>query len=417
MVNFEYLQEYLGEHKENIHSWYKTKLEFLKENDISLPIFSSFDLRDSGYKASIVDSNVFPSGFNNLDLNSQKHASNNFLTYLHSFTPKKNVLIISENYTRNSYYFSNINTLTQILIASGFNTSLGYIGENGENHTKFALDNNGNSLKIEKIYRNNHKIHTESFNDGIVILNNDLSVKRPEILENLRQPVLPPISLGWYNRKKSDHFDLFNHLIGEFSSLTSIDPWFLSTIFSHVDNVDFKDKNSLDNVAEAVDFVIEKITIKYDEHNISDEPFVFVKNNSGTYGLGIISVTSGKEILSLNSKNRKKMIYGKQRSKIKSVLIQEGIYTNNFVNNYPAEPVLYNVGGSVVGGFMRINPMKEKNNNLNTKGMFFQKLVENELTKPIIIKNCKFSLYSLLTMVADLAIAFEHKNMLTAMKN
>jgi len=412
MVKFEYLQNYLGEQRENIISWYKAKLEILNENNIYLPIFSSFDLRDSGYKSSIVDSNVFPSGFNNLDLNSRKLASENFLDYLHSFTPKKNILIVPENHTRNPYYFNNINTLTQILKASGFKISLGYIeGENGENdsRTKFVLDNNGNSLKIEKIFRNDHKIFTESFNDGLIILNNDLSVKKPEILDNLGQPIMPPITLGWYNRKKSEHFFHFNKLIGELASLTSIEPWFLRTIFTHIDNIDFKDKNSLYNVAEAVNSIIHKITQKYEEYNISEEPFVFVKNNSGTYGLGIISVSSGKEIINLNSKNRKKMIYGKQRTKIKSVLIQEGIYTKNFVNNHPAEPVLYNVGGSVVGGFMRINPLKDKNKNLNTRGMVFKNLVENELTKPIIIKNGKFSLYSLLTMVADLAIAFEHK--------
>ncbi len=409
MVKFENLQNYLGEQKENILSWYKAKLEILKESNIPLPIFSSFDLRDSGYKVSIVDANVFPSGFNNLDLESRKLASKNFLNYLLSSTPKKNILLVSEDHTRNSYYFSNINTLTQILNKSGFKTTLGYINGENDSHTKQILDNEGNPLKIEKILRNDNKIYTESFHDGIVIINNDLSVKKPEILDNIHQSVMPPISLGWYNRKKSEHFSHFNKLIGELSSLTSIDPWFLRTIFTHVDNVDFKDKSSLDSVVEAVDSTIDKITQTYEEYDISEDPFVFVKNNSGTYGLGIISVSSGKEIINLNSKNRKKMIYGKQGSRINSILIQEGIYTNNFVDNHSAEPVLYNVGGAVVGGFMRINPIKDKDKNLNTRGMIFQNLIENELTNPIIIKNGKFSLYSMLTMVADLAIAFEHK--------
>jgi len=412
MVKFEDLQDYMREQKENIISWYTQKLEILNENKIPLPIFSSFDLRDSGYKASIVDANVFPSGFNNLDINSRKLASKNFLNYLLSFTPKKNILIISENHTRNSYYFSNITTLKQILNASGFNTAFGYLGggsKENDPHTKTVLDNDGNYLKMEKIFRNDDKIYTESFHDGIVILNNDLSVEKPEILDNIQQPVIPPISLGWYNRKKSDHFSHFNKLIKEVASLTSIDPWFLNTIFTHADNIDFKDKDSLGKVADEVDVIIEKISQKYDKYNIPDEPFVFVKNNSGTYGLGIVSVSSGEEIVNLNSKNRKKMIYGKQRSKINSILIQEGIYTKDFVNNHSAEPVLYNIGGTVVGGFMRINPMKNKDKNLNTKGMFFKNLVENELTEPIIIKNGKFSLYGMLTMVADLAIAFEHK--------
>ena len=38
----------------------------MKEN-IPLPIYGSFDIRDAGWKAVVVDSNAFPAGFNNLD--------------------------------------------------------------------------------------------------------------------------------------------------------------------------------------------------------------------------------------------------------------------------------------------------------------------------------------------------------------
>ena len=98
----EYLHDYLKEGSEKIASWYRAKVKSLEEENISLPIFSSFDFRDSGYKASIVDSNVFPSGFNNLDLESQLYASTRFSNYLSSISPEKNVLIISENHTRNT---------------------------------------------------------------------------------------------------------------------------------------------------------------------------------------------------------------------------------------------------------------------------------------------------------------------------
>ncbi len=192
----------------------------------------------------------------------------------------------------------------------------------------------------------------------------------------------------------------------------SFDPWLLKTIFTFVDDVNFKEKDSLDDVAKAVDLIIENISLKYEEFDIREEPFVFVKNNSGTYGLGIICVSSGKEIMNLNSKKRKKMIYGKERSRIVSVLIQEGIYSNYLIHNSSAEPVLYNVGGEVVGGFMRVNKLQDRDKNLNTRGMSFQKLVENNQTRPIILKNDNFSLYSLLTKIADLAIAYEYKQTL-----
>jgi len=405
----EQLYNYLISNEEKIFSWYKSKVKSLEESSIPLPIYSSFDIRDSGYKASIVDSNIYPAGFNNLDLGSRQFASTKFLEYLSSISQSKDILIIPENHTRNVYYFEHIKVLLKILKTAGFNTNIGYI-EEGNNPVPFTgLENAGNDINPEKIFRNNGKACTESFNDGIIILNNDLSVSCPKILEDISQPVLPSIFLGWYQRKKSSHFQYFNNLITELAILTSFDPWFLGAYYTSVDNINFKEKESLNIVADAVDMVIERISLKYEEYDIRDDPLVFVKNNSGTYGLGIISVSSGEDVKNLNSKNRKKMIFGKGRSRIDSVLIQEGIYTKYVENCNPAEPVIYNVGGEPVGGFMRVNTLQTAKKNLNTRGMSFKKIVENKQTQPIVHKNGKFSLYSLLTRIADLAIAYEHK--------
>jgi len=409
----EHLQYCLEEQSEKITSWYKAKVKSLKEENISLPLFSSFDMRDSGYKASIVDSNVYPSGFNNLDLESQLYASKRFSNYLSSLSIEKDILIISENHTRNTFYFDNIHVLSSILNRAGFDTYFGYIEGKNNSHPTLILEKYEKPLKIEKLFRDNGRVYTDSFHDGIIILNNDLSVNHPEILDNIHQHVLPSISLGWYNRKKSTHFKLFNMLIEELASIVPFDPWLLKTSFTYVDDINFKDKDSLDDVAKGVDLVISEISLKYEELDIREDPFVFVKNNSGTYGLGIICVSSGEEIKNLNSKKRKKMIYGKDRSRIDSVLIQEGIYSNYLIHDNPAEPVLYNVGGEVVGGFMRVNKLQDRDKNLNTRGMTFQKLVTNNQTRPIILKNGEFSLYALLTKIADLAISYEYKQTLT----
>ncbi len=405
----EHLYNCLISQEDKIFSWYANKVETLEKENIHLPIFSSFDIRDSGYKASIVDSNVFPSGFNNLDLESRQFASKKFLKYLSSISSSKNILLIPENHTRNVFYFEHIKVLTQILNSAGFKTSIGYIEEDNESSPFVALENIVDDIKFEKIFRNNGKASTETFKEGIIILNNDLSVVVPEILENLSQPIYPSVYLGWHNRKKSTHFQYFNNLLTELAILTSFDPWLLVAHYTSVDDINFKEKDSLKTIAVSVDSVIDRISLKYDEYNIHEDPFVFVKNNSGTYGLGVVSVSSGEEIINLNSKNRKKMIFGKGRSRIDSVLIQEGIYTNYLEHNNPAEPVIYNVGGEAIGGFMRVNTLKTTNANLNSKGMTFKKIFENNQTQPIILKNGKFSLYSLLTRIADLAIALEHK--------
>ena len=401
------LQTYLEAQSEEIDEWFKAKLNYLEKASIPIPLYSSFDIRDSGYKSSIVDSNIFPSGFNNLDLKSRNYASIQFKKYLQSISKEKNILIISENHTRNRNYYSSLNVLSQILDKEKFKTYYGFVNGDLRIDSKYVLNNERETLKIEKIFRNQNKIYTESFQDGIIILNNDLSLKKPEILDKICQPIIPPVSLGWYNRKKSTHFQYYNELITELASLTSFDPWLLETLFTHVDEVDFKNKNSLEVVAKAVDIIIEKVAKKYEEYNINEKPTVFIKNNSGTYGLGILVVSSGEEVININSKKRKRMISGKQGSKINSVLIQEGIPTCYFENNHPAEPIIYNVGKESVGGFMRINTLADKYENLNKKGMIFKKIVKNNLTEPVILKNGKFSIYLMLAKIAVLAIGNE----------
>ena len=44
-----------------ICAWFSKKAE-----NLSYPIYSSYDIRDSGYKISNVDANIFPAGFNNI---------------------------------------------------------------------------------------------------------------------------------------------------------------------------------------------------------------------------------------------------------------------------------------------------------------------------------------------------------------
>ena len=48
-------------HQEEIHRWLDSH-----ERSKELPLYSSVDIRDSGLKLAVVDTNLFPAGFNNL---------------------------------------------------------------------------------------------------------------------------------------------------------------------------------------------------------------------------------------------------------------------------------------------------------------------------------------------------------------
>ncbi|MFH1409661.1 MAG: glutamate--cysteine ligase [Nanoarchaeota archaeon] len=405
----EHLQKIMNEKKDEVWGWLNKQHETLTKKGLHLPVYSSFDLRDAGYKAAIVDSNLFPAGFNNLSEKAQEKAVSAFKEFLPRITQEKEILIIPEAHTRNLYYLCNLNSLKRLLEKAGYLACIGTIREDIEN-TLTIQDSQGRDIVLEKMTRKGDTLTTECFREGIILLNNDFSVEHPPLLDGLSQIIIPPLHVGWTHRKKSTHFRFIDCLLNDFTKHVKIDPWLLKTKHREVKDIDFKDPATLPVVADEVDDLLRDIKVKHEEYGIEDEPFVFVKDNSGTYGMGILTVKSGDEIRNLNSDDRRKMIFGKQKAKINSVIIQEGIPTTHKINGNTGEPVLYSVGGKVIGGFMRVHPDKGETHSLNAPGMKFDILLEDNITKPILDTMSKdLSLYEVLADIANIAIAYEYE--------
>src|SRR5207253_2175522 len=98
-----------------------------------------------------------------------------------------------------------------------------------------------------------------------------------------------------------------------------------------------------------------KARAKHRQYGIADDPYVFVKADSGTYGMGIMTVRSGSEMMELNKKNRNKMQAVKEGTEVHAVIVQEGIATVDRVNDKPAEPMIYLIDGIPTGGMYRVN--------------------------------------------------------------
>jgi glutamate--cysteine ligase len=117
--------------------------------------------------------------------------------------------------------------------------------------------------------------------------------------------------------------------------------------------------------------MLDKIRIKYEEYKIDKDPFIMVKADAGTYGMGIMTVKSPEDLLDLNRKQRNKMAVIKEGQENTQVLIQEGVYTFESINEAVAEPVVYMVDHFVVGGFYRVHTGRGTDENLNSPGMHF----------------------------------------------
>ena len=125
-----------------------------------------------------------------------------------------------------------------------------------------------------------------------------------------------------------------------------------------------------------VDVLLKEIQGKYDKYKIGCRPYVIIKADSGTYGMGIMTVNSVDDILELNRKQRSRMSTIKEGQKVTKVIIQEGVYTHETWGEEEtvAEPVVYMIDHNVVGGFYRVHDARAANENLNAPGMRFEPL-------------------------------------------
>lgn len=365
----------LTDQKKQIGSW----LENQWKNLTPVPYFSC-DIRNASYKMGIVDTNLFPGGFNNLCNTYSKEVSLAFQKYFRTFYPKvKNIALIIEEHTRNKYYLMNVIKIQKFLQSAGLDCRITMPSERlTQDETDIKLDDD-HMIKIYQAHVQNHKLSLgKNFTADIALSNNDFSSGVPEIFQNI-EPVIPNPKLGWHARYKSDHFRILEEIISEFGKKFSFDPWLLYPITKRIEGVSPSNPEMLKN---SVDEVIGEIHKKYAQYQITEEPYVFIKNDSGTYGLGLMSVVSGGEVMQLNRKARHKLFSSKANHQTEKFIIQEGIPSADTYSDFPIEPVIYGVGKDPIGGFFRIHEDKNRYESLNSPGMTFSCLCLHKLDEP-----------------------------------
>jgi glutamate--cysteine ligase len=339
------------------------------------PFYGSVDLRNAGYKLAPVDMNLFPGGFNNLKptfLPLCVQAAQAAVERL--CTDASRLLLIPENHTRNQFYLQNVARLAAILRLTGLEVRIGsLLPEITQPTTLMLID--GTSLTLEPLIRQGNRLGVANFDPCAVLLNNDLSAGAPEILRGLdEQWLIPPLHAGWHARRKSHHAAVFERIVQSFSAEIGIDPWRINPAFRVCSGINFQDGTGEDCLATQVDALLTDIRRKYREYGIHDEPFVVVKADAGTYGMGVMMVKDAAEIVGLNRRKRNKMAVIKEGVSVEEVIIQEGVRTFETIEGAVAEPVVYMIDHYVVGGFYRVHTGRGSDENLNAPGMEFRSL-------------------------------------------
>ena len=340
----------------------------------AVPFYASVDLRNSGFKLAPVDTNLFPGGFNNLNPDFLPLCVHAIQSAVEKVCPDaRGVLLIPENHTRNMFYLQNVAQLVKILKQAGMRVRVGSLLPEITAATSFQLPG-GSTLTLEPLVRRGNRLGLADYDPCVVLLNNDLSAGVPDVLKGLEQPVFPPLSAGWHMRRKSQHFSAYDRVTDEFAQLIDIDPWLINPYFAVCNKVNFHERVGEECLAAHVDDVLNMIRVKYAEYGVKNDPFVIVKADAGTYGMGIMTVKDASEITGLNRKQRNKMAVVKEGMEVSDVLVQEGVYSFENINEAVAEPVVYMIDHYVVGGFYRVHTERGVDENLNAPGMFFEPL-------------------------------------------
>ena len=386
--------------------------------EVAAPFYASVDLRNAGFKLAPVDTNLFPGGFNNLNPEFLSLSVQAAQVAVEKICPEAHrLMIIPENHTRNTYYLRNVVELVHIMKAAGLDVRVGSI--NPEITLPTVVEtHDGQKLLLEPVVRVGNRIklinsELGDFDSCAILLNNDLSSGVPDILKNLEQDLIPPLHAGWHVRRKSQHFDAYNRVVADFSQLLDIDQWLLNPYFATCGEIDFHARTGEECLAANVETLLNKIKLKYTEYGITQEPFVIVKADAGTYGMGIMTVKSPDDVRDLNRKARNKMSVIKEGQQVSEVIIQEGVYTFESINDAVAEPVVYMMDHFVIGGFYRVHTERAADENLNAPGSHFEPLA---FEKPCTLPDCagapdtvpnRFYAYGVVARLALLAAAIE----------
>jgi len=393
-----------------IERWFR--LEWMEHTP---PFYCSVDLRNAGFKLAPVDTNLFPNGFNNLTPQMLPLAVQAAMAAIEKICPEaKNLLLIPDSHTHNSFYLSSVQRLVDVFTQAGLNVRLGTLDAAVKQPQKVTLPEGG-ELLLEPLQRSRGRLGLKNFDPCTILLNDDLDGGVPKVLDGLyEQYLLPPLHAGWTLRRKSNHLRSYEELAKKFAKLLGMDPWLINPMYALCGDVDFDDSAGLDCVRSHVDTLLGKIKRKYKEYGINERPFVVVKPDAGSSGRGILTVRDAKELDAIGHATARAGSDMADMPPAGAVIIQEGVPTYERMNDAVAEPVVYMIDRYVVGGFYRVHAERGIDENLSAPGSAFVPLAFAESSqlprrgeRPGASAPNRFYMYGVIARLGMVAASYE----------
>jgi glutamate--cysteine ligase len=390
-----------------IERWFR--LEWMEHTP---PFYTAVDVRNAGFKLAPVDTDFFPGGWNNLTPAMLPLAVQAAQAAIEKICPEaRNLLIVPENTARSGYQLTNLAQLRRIFHMAGLNVRIGSINPDIKKSTTIELPG-GETITLEPLVRTKGRLGLKDFDPCTILLNNDLRAGVPGILEEVHeQYLLPPLHASWTTRRKSTHFKCYEEVAKRFGKLIGVDHWLINPMFDKYGVVDLATDTGIADLVQRVDAMLTKVRKKYKEYGIKERPFVVVKADNRTSGNAILSVRDTKD---LEAKLRKMGAAQDASSVPLELILQEGVLTNERVNDAVAEPVVYMMDRYVVGGFYRMHAERGTEENLSAPGSSYVPLAFAESThlpqpgvRPGASAPNRFYMYGVVARLAMLAGSYE----------
>lgn len=389
-----------------IERWFR--LEWMEHTPV---FYCSADIRNAGYKLAPVATDLYPNAWHNLSAGMLPLAVQAAMAAIEKICPEaKNLLLVPESGARSAGCMANLLQLRRIFHLAGLNVRIGSIDADIRQNTTIAVPG-GESVVLEPVQRVKGRVGLKHFDPCTILLNNSLASGIPGILEDLHtQYLLPPLPGASSVRLRSRHLQSYEDVGKRLAKLLGIDVWLIHPLFGKGCLVDFSTGQGLAELRQQVDAVLTKVRRKYKEYGIPDKPFVVVKGDHPASGLGVHALRDAKGLDQLDWTHTG----GKPPAGAHKVIVQEGVLTQERMNDAVAEPVVYMLDRYVVGGFYRLHPRRGAEQALNGPGASFVPLAFDSSTalpqpgaKPGASAPNRFYMYGVVARLAMLAAAYE----------
>ena len=391
-----------------IERWFR--LEWMEHTPL---FYTSVDVRNAGFKLAAVSTQLFPGGWNNLTPSMLPLAVQAAMAAIEKICPEaRNLLIIPRNQAPSPAYWTSLAQLRNIFHMAGLNVCMGSISPDVKESTTIVLPG-GDSLTLEPVVRTRTRLGAKHFDPCTILLNHDLRTGVPGILEDLHeQYLLPPLHAASSVRLKSTHLRCYEEVVKRFGKLIGVDPWLMNPLWETLSHVNAQLEADQQRLRDAVDGLLTKVRKRYKEYGIKEKAFVVIKADNYDSSFRAVAVRDAKELASVWE--HLAVAQAAAYDEPPTLVLQEGVHTNERIDDAVAEPVVYMMDRYVVGGFYRVQPQTADQERITEPEANFVPLAFAESThlpqpglQPGASVPNRFYMYGVVGRLAMLAAAYE----------